>query len=316
MKNSHLILILILLSVLSLFIGAKSLRLSEFIRGGETEVMVVALSRLPRLFSILLTGMALSIAGLIMQQITRNKFVSPTTAATMDSARMGILAAMLLLPGATAIQKMAVSFVFAMAGTFAFMAILGRIKPRNIIVIPLVGIMLGNLIDSVTTFFAYRHEVVQNVDSWLQGSFSMVTRGRYEIIFITLPLLVAAWFYANKFTIAGLGEDFARNLGVNYRLIVNIGLTIVALISSAVLVTVGNIPFIGLIIPNIVSLLRGDHVRNNLWTTALFGAAFVLACDILGRILIWPYEISISLTAGVTGSIIFLVLILKGVKRS
>lgn len=316
MKNSHLILILILLSVLSLFIGAKSLRLSEFIRGGETEVMVVALSRLPRLFSILLTGMALSIAGLIMQQITRNKFVSPTTAATMDSARMGILAAMLLLPGATAIQKMAVSFVFAMAGTFAFMAILGRIKPRNIIVIPLVGIMLGNLIDSVTTFFAYRHEVVQNVDSWLQGSFSMVTRGRYEIIFITLPLLVAAWFYANKFTIAGLGEDFARNLGVNYRLIVNIGLTIVALISSAVLVTVGNIPFIGLIIPNIVSLLRGDHVRNNLWTTALFGAAFVLACDMLGRILIWPYEISISLTAGVTGSIIFLVLILKGVKRS
>lgn len=316
MKNSHLILILILLSVLSLFIGAKSLRLSEFIRGGETELMVVALSRLPRLFSILLTGMALSIAGLIMQQITRNKFVSPTTAATMDSARMGILAAMLLLPGATAIQKMAVSFVFAMAGTFAFMAILGRIKPRNIIVIPLVGIMLGNLIDSVTTFFAYRHEVVQNVDSWLQGSFSMVTRGRYEIIFITLPLLVAAWFYANKFTIAGLGEDFARNLGVNYRLIVNIGLTIVALISSAVLVTVGNIPFIGLIIPNIVSLLRGDHVRNNLWTTALFGAAFVLACDILGRILIWPYEISISLTAGVIGSIIFLVLILKGVKRS
>ncbi len=316
MKNSHLILILILLSVLSLFIGAKSLRLSEFIRGGETEVMVVALSRLPRLFSILLTGMALSIAGLIMQQITRNKFVSPTTAATMDSARMGILAAMLLLPGATAIQKMAVSFVFAMAGTFAFMAILGRIKPRNIIVIPLVGIMLGNLIDSVTTFFAYRHEVVQNVDSWLQGSFSMVTRGRYEIIFITLPLLVAAWFYANKFTIAGLGEDFARNLGLNYRLIVNIGLTIVALISSAVLVTVGNIPFIGLIIPNIVSLLRGDHVRNNLWTTALFGAAFVLACDMLGRILIWPYEISISLTAGVTGSIIFLVLILKGVKRS
>lgn len=315
MKNSHLTIILIILSAISLLIGAKSLDLRALFRGGETEILVVALSRIPRLLSILMTGMALSISGLIMQQITRNKFVSPTTAATMDSARLGILTAMVMIPGASMLVKMSLAFLFAMAGTAVFMLILSRIRARNVIIIPLVGIMLGNLIDSVTTFFAYRYEIVQNVNSWLQGSFAMVTRGRYEIIFITLPLLAVAWLYANQFTIAGLGEDFSKNLGLDHRFIVNLGLAIVALISSAVLVTVGSIPFIGLIVPNIVTWLRGDHVKNNLPATALFGAAFVLACDILGRILIHPYEISIALTAGVLGSIIFLILMLKGVRR-
>jgi iron complex transport system permease protein len=315
MKNGYLIALLLILSMGSLLIGAKPVSLCVFFQGGETEVLVMALSRIPRLLSILMTGMALSISGLIMQQITRNKFVSPTTAATMDSARMGILFAMVILPAATTIEKMMIAFAFALAGTFLFMYILGKIKAKNVIIIPLVGLMLGNLIDSVTTFFAYRFDLVQNVNSWLQGSFSMVTKGRYEIIFISLPLLAIAWVYANKFTIAGMGEDFARNLGLNYRLIVNVGLALVALISSAVLVTVGNIPFIGLIIPNIVTMVRGDHVRNNLATTALLGAVFVLVCDMLGRVLIWPYEISISLTAGVIGSIIFLYLILKGVKH-
>ena len=315
MKNRHLILILVILSVISLFIGAKSLDFASLLSGGETEVMVIALSRIPRLAAILLTGMALSIAGLIMQQITRNRFVSPTTAATMDSARLGILTAMILLPGASMFLKMSLAFVFALAGTAVFMAILARIRVRSVIVIPLVGIMLGNLIDAVTTFFAYRFEIVQNVNSWLQGSFAMVTRGRYEIIFLALPLVLLAWIYANQFTIAGLGEDVSKNLGLNHRFVVNLGLTIVALISSAVLVTVGSIPFIGLIVPNIVTWLSGDDVNSNLAATALFGAAFVLACDLLGRILIHPYEIPISLTAGVLGAIIFLGLILKGGRR-
>ncbi|KAF5055250.1 iron chelate uptake ABC transporter family permease subunit [Proteiniclasticum sp. QWL-01] len=315
MKNHHLILLLLPLALLSLFIGARPVRPAQLLQGGETELFVFALSRVPRLASILLTGSALSISGLILQQITRNKFVSPSTAATMDSARMGILFAMIVLPGASTMTKMGIAFAFALAGTFLFLVILGRIKAKSVIVIPLVGIMLGNLIDSVTTFFAYRQEVVQNMNSWLQGSFAMVTRGRYEIIFLVLPLFGLALFYANQFTIAGLGEDMARNLGLRYRLVVNVGLAIVAMISSAVLVTVGNIPFIGLIIPNLVSLVRGDHVKNNLWTTALLGALFVLACDVVGRVLIFPYEISISLTAGVAGSMIFLLILARGGKR-
>ena len=315
MKNKHLIVATIILSVISLFIGAKTLSIQDLFNGGETEVLVFMLSRIPRLISILITGMALSISGLIMQQITRNKFVSPSTAATMDSAKFGILVSMIFLPGLPVIGKMGIAFIFALGGTFLFMFILRKVKVKNVIVIPLVGIMLGNLIDSITTFVSYRFDLIQNINAWLQGSFSMVTKGRYEIIFLAIPLGIIAYLFANKFTIAGMGEDFAKNLGLNYQLIVNIGLAIVALISSAVLVTIGSIPFVGLIVPNIVSMIRGDNLKNSLSTTALLGAVFLLFCDILGRILIYPYEISISLPVGVLGSIVFLYLIFKGVKK-
>lgn len=315
MKNKHLIVATIILSVISLFIGAKTLSIQDLFNGGETEFLVFMLSRIPRLISILITGMALSISGLIMQQITRNKFVSPSTAATMDTAKFGILVSMIFLPGLPVIGKMGIAFIFALGGTFLFMFILRKVKVKNVIVIPLVGIMLGNLIDSITTFVSYRFDLIQNINAWLQGSFSMVTKGRYEIIFLAIPLGIIAYLFANKFTIAGMGEDFAKNLGLNYQLIVNIGLAIVALISSAVLVTIGSIPFVGLIVPNIVSMIRGDNLKNSLSTTALLGAVFLLFCDILGRILIYPYEISISLTVGVLGSIVFLYLIFKGVKK-
>lgn len=315
MKNKHLIVATIVLSVISLFIGAKTLSVKDLLNGGETEVMVFMLSRIPRLISILITGMALSVSGLIMQQITRNKFVSPSTAATMDSAKFGILVSMIFLPGLPVMGKMGVAFIFALGGTFLFMFILKKVKVKNVIVVPLVGIMLGNLIDSVTTFISYRFDLIQNINAWLQGSFSMVTKGRYEIIYVAIPLGIIAYFFANKFTIAGMGEDFAKNLGLNYQLVVNIGLAIVSLISSAVLVTIGSIPFVGLIVPNIVSMTRGDNLKNSLGTTALLGAVFLLFCDILGRVLIYPYEISISLTVGVLGSIVFLYLIFKGVKK-
>lgn len=312
MKTQKLGFALVILSVLSLFLGAKSISFQDLWNGGEMEILVLLLSRIPRLLSVIITGMALSISGLIMQQVTRNRFVSPTTAATMDSAKFGILLVMLFLPGAPMMGKMAVAFLFALAGTFLFMMILRRVKVKNVIVIPLVGIMLGNLIDAVTTFVAYRFDLVQNVNSWLQGSFSLITKGRYEILYITIPLVILAYFFAHQFTIAGMGEDFAKNLGHRYELVVNLGLGIVALISSAVLVTVGNIPFVGLIIPNVVAMVYGDHLRKNLSTTLLLGAVFLLLSDILGRWVIYPYEISISLTVGVLGGIIFLYLLLKG----
>ncbi len=108
--------------------------------------------------------------------------------------------------------------------------------------------MLGNIIDSITTFFAYKYDLIQIIASWLQGDFSLIIKGNYELIYLSLPIVIIASIYANKFTVAGMGEDFSKNLGVNYNRIINIGLIIVALISSLVVITVGKIPFLGLIV--------------------------------------------------------------------
>ncbi|MFA5576817.1 MAG: ABC transporter permease [Tissierellaceae bacterium] len=312
MKRKYLILVLLLLSMVSLLIGAKEIKIHRLLALGDEEVQLLLISRLPRLISIIVAGMGMSIAGLIMQQISRNKFVSPTTAATVDSAKLGILISMILFSRLSVVGRMLISFAFAMGASLLFMELLRRIKFKNIIFVPLLGLMLGNIIDSIASFFAYRFDLVQNINIWLQGDFSMIIKGRYELLYISIPLLGLALVYANKFTIAGMGEDFSINLGLNYKQTVNIGLGIVALISSLVIITVGRIPFLGLIIPNIVTIFQGDNMKKSIGHTALFGAIFLLFTDILGRLIIYPYEIPISLTVGVIGSGIFLYLLVRG----
>lgn len=311
MKRIYLIIALIILSFISLFIGVKGISPLDLFNLTEEQAQVLWVSRFPRLASIILAGASMSIAGLIMQQLTRNKFVSPTTAGTMDSARLGILVSMMLFATASPFIKVLVAFAFALLGTFLFMKILEKVKFKDAIFIPLVGIMFGNIIGSITTFFAYKNDLIQNMSSWLQGNFSMMIQGRYELLYLSIPLLILAWMYANKFTIAGMGEEFSTNLGLNHKRVVNIGLMIVALITSVVVLTVGMIPFLGLIIPNIVTMYQGDNLKNTLSHTALLGAVFVLICDIFGRLIIYPYEIAIGVTVGVIGSGMFLYLIMR-----
>lgn len=311
MKKRYLIVALIGFSLLSLFVGVSRITPMDLLDFKSEETEIFLISRMPRLIAIILAGAGMSIAGLIMQQLSQNKFVSPTTAGTLDATRLGILVSMLFFANASTMEKMIVAFVFALAGTLLFMQILDRIKFKDAIFIPLVGLMFGSILSSVTTFFAYRADVIQNMSTWLQGDFSMIMKGRFELLYISIPVLILAYLYANRFTVAGMGEDFSRNLGLAYRRVVNIGLILVALITTTVVLTVGMIPFLGLIIPNIVSIFQGDHLQKTLPHTALLGAIFLLICDILGRVLIYPYEISISLMVGVIGSGIFLYLLFR-----
>jgi len=310
MKRRYLFIALIVLSFISLFIGVKDITVLDIFNLSEEKAQILFASRIPRLVSIIIAGISMSICGLIMQQLTRNKFVSPTTAGTMDSARLGILVSLMIFTAASPLLKMVIAFIFALLGTFIFMRILEKVRYKDAIFIPLVGLMFGNIINSITTFFAYKYDLIQNMSSWLQGDFSMIIKGQYELIYISIPLVIIAYMFANKFTIAGMGEEFSINLGLNYKRVVNLGLTVVALVSSVVILTVGMIPFLGLIIPNIVAIYQGDHLKKTLSHTALLGAVFVLCCDILGRIIIYPYEIPIGLTVGVIGSGIFAYLLM------
>ena len=299
MKKIHLIIMLIILSLVSIFLGAKNINIVDVLQGNSDALHLMAVSRFPRLISILVAGSAMSICGLIMQQISQNKFVSPTTGATIDSAQLGIVIAMVLIPGATVMQKAIIAFVFSLAGTLMFMTFLRNLKVKNIVFVPLIGIMFGNIIGSITTYIGYEFDIMQNVGSWMQGNFSMILKGNYELLYLAIPLMVLAFVYAHKFTVAGMGEDFATNLGLDYKKIVNLGLVIVSIVTVCVVITAGQIPYIGLIIPNIVSLYKGDNVHENIWDIALFGAIFVLICDIVARIMIYPYELSVGLTVGV-----------------
>lgn len=316
MKRIALIFSFICLCFISLFLGAKNITLREIFSFDYESLQIFLISRVPRLISILIAGAGMSISGLIMQHITQNKFVSPTTGATIDSAQLGMMISIILFPSAGIMEKSLISFLSALLGTFVFMTILKNIRVKNSIFVPLIGIIFGNVIGSITTFLGYKFDLIQSISSWMQGNFSMVLQGNYEFLYISIPLIVVSFFYASKFTIAGMGKDFANNLGLSYEKIVNIGIIIVSLITVSVVITVGSIPFIGLIVPNIVYLFKGDNMRKNIFSIGIVGIIFVLICDILGRIVIYPYELPIGITTGIFGSIMFLCIVLRRNKNA
>jgi iron complex transport system permease protein len=314
LRKIGILLVLFLLSALSIFIGVKDLVLQALFQGDSQQWLILATTRVPRTVSLILAGATMSIRGLIMQQLTQNKFVSPT-AGTMDSARLGILLVMLFLPNASTTVRTLAAFIFAFLGTMVFLGLSRLLPTKEPIFLPLLGVMFGNIVGSVATFFAYQFQLIQNMSSWLQGNFSLVAKGSYELLYLTIPLFLVIYLFAYYFTIVGLGEDVAINLGVNYRLIQTLGIGLVAAASGLVLIMVGTVPFLGVIVPNIVSLIYGDHVKQNLWITAVSGSLFLMVCDILSRIVIAPYEIPVSLTVGILGSLIFIYL-LVGRKRA
>ncbi|MGJ5835706.1 ABC transporter permease [Bacillus sp. G402] len=311
MKLYQLSLLFVCLACASLFVGVQDLSLLHLFHLSDEQMNTLFSSRIPRLMSIVLAGMSLSLCGFIMQSMTRNKFVSPTTAGTMDWAKLGILTAMLVFTQASPLMKMAIAFLFTLAGNLLFLKILRHIKVNDTIYVPLVGLMFGGIVSSISTFIAYKYDLIQNVSAWLQGDFSLIVQGRYELLYVSVPLLIIAYLYADRFTVAGMGESFAVNLGLTYKRVMAVGLVIVSMITSVTILTVGMLPFLGLIIPNIVSIYRGDHLKKSLPHTALLGAIFVLICDVLGRVIIYPYEISVGLMVGIIGSAIFLYMLLR-----
>ena len=302
--------ILLALSLISIFVGVIDIDIKDLLTNDNNALMIFVVSRLPRLLAIICTGMGMSVAGLIMQQLCMNKFVSPTTGATISSAQLGILLALLFIPNSTLWQRAGFAFVTAILGTWVFVWFIQKVQYKDVVMVPLVGIMFGNVIGGITNFLAYKYEMTQALSTWLVGHFSLVLKGRYEIVYMVVPLIILAFVFANHFNIVGMGKNFSKNLGVPYDIVLFGGLTIAAMITASVVVVVGSISYIGLIVPNIVAIFKGDKIRGTLIDTALFGAIFVLVCDMIGRIVIKPYELPIELIVGILGSIIFIGMLL------
>ena len=305
--------ITVVLAAVSLFVGVSDVSLASLLAGGAEgrALEVLLISRIPRTLALVLAGASMAIAGLVMQMVVRNRFVEPSTTGTTESAALGFLVVTLFAPGWPLMAKMGVSALFALGGTALFLRILRVVPLRDVLLVPLVGIMLGGVIGAFTAFIAYRANLMASLLAWNMGDFSGVLRGRYELLWLGLVCCALAYIAADRFTVAGMGKDFTTNLGLNYQRVMALGLVIVSVVSAVVLVSVGSIPFLGLIVPNLVSLMIGDNMRRTVPWVAIGGAGMVLACDIIGRLIRFPYEIPIAVVMGVVGSAIFLYLLLR-----
>jgi iron complex transport system permease protein len=305
-----LLLTLVLLSLASLFVGVGQLSLASLLAGDSASWHLLFTSRIPRLFAVLLAGAGLSIAGLIMQQISQNRFASPSTSGTIECAMLGYIISLVLFGS----EQLWLVFAVAMAGTLLFVQFINRIQFKNAIFVPLVGIIFGNVVDSLATFIAYKYDALQNLSSWTVANFANLLQGDYELLYIAIPFAIFSYLYAARISAVGLGKDFATNLGLNYQQVLIIGVLLVSVMSASVVMIVGMLPFLGLIVPNLVSHFFGDNLRRNIPLTAILGALIVLCCDLAGRLIIFPYEIPISTIISILGGSVFIFFILKGQK--
>lgn len=293
------------LLVVSLFTGVYD------IFGGQDGGEMFAITRVPRTIALVLAGAAMAMSGLVMQLLTQNRFVEPTTTGTTEWAGLGLLAVMIINPHASIMAKMSGAVFAAFIGTLIFFLFLRRVSLKASLTVPIVGIMLGAVVGAVSTFIALQTDMLQSLGIWFAGSFTSVLRGQYEVLWIVALVGVAVFLVADRFTVAGLGEEIATNVGLNYNQVMLLGTGLIAIATGVVTVVVGNLPFLGLIVPNIVSMFRGDDLRGNLPWVCLLGIAIVTVCDLVGRTIIMPFEVPVSLILGVVGAVVFVTLVLK-----
>lgn len=299
------ILVVILLGILSLFTGVYD------IWGQEDGWDMFFITRIPRTIALMLTGAAMAMTGLIMQLMSQNKMVEPTTIGTTEWAGLGLLTVYLLIPGPSLVMRMTGAIVFSFVGTMIFFLFLRRVRLRSSLIVPIMGMMLGAVISAFSTFMALYFNMAQVIENWFIGSFAPVQVGRYEYLWVIVGVTVLIFLYANRLTLAGLGEDIATTLGVNYNRLILFANTLVAIVVGVVAAVIGNIPFLGLIVPNIVSMVRGDDLRSNLPWVCVIGMGIITLCDIIARTIIKPFEVPVSLILGTVGAAVFILTLLQ-----
>jgi iron complex transport system permease protein len=294
------------LLIASLFTGVYN------ITGGEDGWDMFFITRVPRTVALALAGAAMAMCGLVMQLLTQNKFVEPTTTGTTEWAGLGLITTMVLIPGASLTTRMIGAIIFSFVGTGIFFLFLRQVRLKSSLIVPIVGMMLGAVVGSVSTFVALKTDMLQQLSIWFTGSFTGIVRGRYELLYLVLIVLVLIFIVADRFTVAGLGKDIATNVGLNYGRVQLLGIGMVAVVTGIVTVVVGSLPFLGLIVPNIISMFRGDNLRSNLPWVVMLGMWILILADIFARTVIAPFEVPVSLILGILGAVVFVFLLVRG----
>lgn len=299
------ILVVAILGVISLFTGVYD------IRGQADGMDMFFITRVPRTVALMLTGAAMAMTGLVMQLITQNRFVEPTTTGTIEWAGLGLLVVYLLIPAPSLVLRMTGAILFSFIGTMIFFFFLRRVRLRSSLIVPIIGLMLGAVVSAVSTFMGLHFQMSQIIESWFVGSFAAVQVGRYEYLWIVVIVSILIYICANRLTLAGLGEDVATNLGLNYNRLILLANGLITIAVGVVAAVIGNLPFLGLIVPNIVSMFRGDDLRSNLPWVCVIGMGAITLCDIISRIIIMPFEVPVSLILGTVGAAVFITILLR-----
>jgi iron complex transport system permease protein len=277
-------------------------------------ILIIRELRLPREVAGIFVGAALAVSGAVMQGITRNPLADPGLLGLTSGANAALAITLAWLPSAHYLQIMIACFIGAAVGAglvFAMGAIRrGGFSPLRIV---LAGAAVSALLHAVAEGVGITFKVSKDVSMWTAGGLIGVTWGQLQVIlpFILAGILISL-LLSRQLTILSLNEEVAVGLGQNTARIKALLFVVIIVLAGASVSLVGNMAFIGLMIPHIVRAVVGTDYRFILPMSAIAGASLMLLADTLGRTVNAPYETPIAAIIAIMGLPFFLLVVRKG----
>ncbi len=274
--------------------------------------------RFPRVIMGALAGMALAVAGTIMQAIFRNPMADPYILGLASGASVG--ASIAIIAGGTIGFLAGYTLpVFAFGGSLLTIIVVyyisnirGMVRINTLL---LSGIAVGSFMAAITSFLTYiSGQHLRPIIFWLMGGLSLA-EGDWESIFIAaviiIPACVISLFFAKPLNLLLLGEETAQYRGLDAQKVQKILLVLASLITGVAVAFTGVIGFVGLIIPHLIRLITGPDHRILLPTSCLIGASFLIMADIVAKTVIYPTELPVGIITALCGTPFFLYLLRK-----
>ena len=312
------ILVFIIVFVVALMAGQYSMSISDFFKAVftsdsaySTQRSVILNLRLPRTLVAGFTGIALSVSGLLYQEIFQNKLTSPDLLGVSSGASVG--AALAIVLGLSSIFVSLFAFVFGVLTVALTVLIAKLFKNGSSITLVLAGIIVGGFMSaclSIIKYFADPTTTLVQITYWLMGSFENT---KMEYVYILGPIVVvccvALLLLSWRINIIALGREEAKSRGLNYDVYRIILIGIATLLTAVSVAFSGTISWIGLVIPHVVRLISGRDTRRSVPLCITFGGVFMIITDILSRSFTQS-EIPLSAVTGLFGTVVFAIILI------
>lgn len=302
--------------IAALLVGRYHISLADFFGmlfskdGYDIQRSIVINLRLPRTIIAALTGLALSVSGLLYQETFQNKLVSPDLLGVSSGAGVG--AAFAIVVGLPSIFVSFFAFIVGVLTVLATLFVSAAFKNKSSTVLTLSGIIVGGCMSAILSFikyFADAETTLASITFWLMGSFENSTM---QDVWVLLPIValcsIVTLSISWRINIVALGREEAQTKGINYNAYRILIIGIATLLTASSVAFAGKISWIGLVIPHIVRLAVGRDTKKTIPLCMLFGATFMIIADILSRAFT-AAEIPLSAITGFFGTIIFVILL-------
>lgn len=298
--------------ILNCCIGSVKIPMADIIsavKGNEIENSRILWDiRLPRAFAAMILGGALALAGYLLQSFFHNSIAGPFVLGISSGAKMVVAIVMVFLMGQAVSVSSAVLIIAAFIGAMISMGFVLLMSKRvnNMSMLVVSGVMIGYICSAITEFivtFANDADIV-NLHNWSRGSFSGMTWNQVAVMAVVIAVTsIAVFMLAKPLSAYELGEAYARNMGVNVRLLRVMLVILSSLLSACIVAFAGPISFVGIAAPHLVkSILKTTKPILMIPACFLGGSLFCMFCDLLARTLLAPTELSISTVTAVFGA--------------